>query len=257
MTVPDVRCDDQRVEQVEVVVAHRERATVRVGDIYLKIDGDRHAGDVEVEAMTLAPIPTPQILWRTPPVLALISVPGTPLGHLGDPSPASPAAWVAAGAVVRILHDAPLPPWAGRSPEELAAQLDHECRWILTHDVLPADLVTVNRRIAEQVIRPWQPAFIHGDLQVDHVFVRGDQVTGVIDWSEAGRGDPLYDLAVLSIGHQEHLDDLLDGYGAGADVELIRAWWSVRGLLGIRWLVEHGYDPDAPGGEADVLRARM
>ena len=29
------------VEQVEVVVAHQERATLRVGDVFLKIDTDQ------------------------------------------------------------------------------------------------------------------------------------------------------------------------------------------------------------------------
>ncbi|HEY1665284.1 MAG TPA: phosphotransferase [Trebonia sp.] len=29
------------------------------------------------------------------------------------------------------------------------------------------------------------PVFTHGDLQVTHVFFNGDEVTGVIDWSEA------------------------------------------------------------------------
>jgi aminoglycoside phosphotransferase (APT) family kinase protein len=32
--------------------------------------------------------------------------------------------------------------------------------------------------------------FIHGDLQITHVFVDGDQVTGVIDWSEAAPATP-------------------------------------------------------------------
>ena len=36
------------VEEVEVVVAHQERATLRVGDVFLKIE----------------------VLWRKPPVLA-------------------------------------------------------------------------------------------------------------------------------------------------------------------------------------------
>jgi hypothetical protein len=35
---------------------------------------------------------------------------------------------------------------------------------------------------------------------------------------------------------------------------VIRAWWSLRCLLGVRWLVEHGFDPAAPGCEIDVLR---
>ncbi len=39
------------VEEVEVVVAHHERATLRVGDVFLKIDADQPRTDVEVEAM--------------------------------------------------------------------------------------------------------------------------------------------------------------------------------------------------------------
>ena len=73
------------VEQVEIVVAHNERATIRVGDIFLKIDADQSRTDVELEAMELAPIPTPAVLWRNPPVLALAPLPGSALGHLGEP----------------------------------------------------------------------------------------------------------------------------------------------------------------------------
>ena len=47
------------VEEVEVVVAHRERATMRVGDVFLKIDADQTRTDIELEAMALAPTPTP------------------------------------------------------------------------------------------------------------------------------------------------------------------------------------------------------
>ena len=59
------------MERVEVVVAHDERATLRVGDVFLKIDSDQTRIDVEVEAMALAPVPTPDVLWRKPPALAL------------------------------------------------------------------------------------------------------------------------------------------------------------------------------------------
>jgi hypothetical protein len=38
------------VEEVEVVVAHHERATLRVGEVFLKIDADQTRTDVEVEA---------------------------------------------------------------------------------------------------------------------------------------------------------------------------------------------------------------
>ncbi|MEU5162424.1 phosphotransferase [Streptomyces sp. NPDC020875] len=248
------------MDEVEVVVAHAERATLRVGDVFLKVDTDQARIDIEVEAMSLAPVPTPEVLWRKPPVLAIAALPGTALGRLGGPANGSSAAWVAAGAAVRRLHEAPLPPWPGRrrrSPEELAVELDHECELLVTKGILPADLVTRNRRVAEAAIRPWTPVFAHGDLQIEHVFTDGDEVTGVIDWSEAGPGDALFDLATLTVGHQEHLADLLVGYGADVDLDVIRAWWSVRGLLGVRWLVEHGFDAFAPGCEVDVLKSRM
>ncbi|MGW5666626.1 phosphotransferase family protein [Micromonospora sp. NPDC003776] len=245
------------VEEVEVVVAHNERATLRVGDVFLKIDADQARTDVEVQAMAMAPIPTPEILWRKPPVLALAALPGTALGRLGEPSPASSDAWAAAGAAVRMLHDAPLPPWPGRRLDELASRLDRECELLVTNAVLPADLVTRNRQVAEAALRPWTPVFMHGDLQITHVFVDGDDITGVIDWSEAAQGDALYDLAVLTLGHEERLDDVVAGYGTDVDLDVIRGWWSWRSLVAVRWLAEHGFDPAAPGCEVDVLKARM
>src|SRR5215468_76569 len=164
------------VEEVEVVVAHNERATLRVGDVFLKIDADQTRTDIEVEAMVLAPIPTPKVLWRKPPVLALAALPGMALGRLGEPSTASVAAWAAAGATLRM------------------------------------------------------------------------------DWSKAGQGDALYDLASLTLGHEEHLGDVVAGYGTDVDLDVIRAWWSLRSLLAVRSLVEHGFDP---WPEVAVLRSRL
>jgi aminoglycoside phosphotransferase (APT) family kinase protein len=245
------------MEEVEVVVAHSERATLRVGDVFLKIDADQARTGVEVEAMAMAPVPTPEVLWRKPPVLALAALPGTALGRLGEPSAASPAAWAAAGAAVRTLHDAPLPPWPGRSPGELASRLDGECEWLVANDVLPSGLVTRNRQLAEAALRPWTPVFIHGDLQADHVFVDGDEVTGVIDWSEASQGDALFDVAILTLGHKEHLGDVVAGYGTDVDRDLIRAWWSLRCLTNVRWLAEHGYGSPEEFPEVAVLRSQL
>ena len=85
--------------------------------------------------------------------------------------------------------------------------------------VLSVDAVRRNRQIAEAALRPWTPVFIHGDLQIVHVFVDGDEVSGVVDWSEGGRGDAMYDLATLTLAHEEHLDDVIEGYGGER-----RAW---------------------------------
>ncbi|WP_344079218.1 phosphotransferase family protein [Luedemannella helvata] len=244
------------VHEVEVVVAHSERATVRVGDMFVKIDADQGRTDVEVEAMAMAPVPTPEILWRKPHVLALAALPGRALGRLGEPSTATPAAWAAAGSAVRMLHHAPLPPWPGRSVDWFASRLDEECAWLIANDVLPAEVVTRNRRLAETALRPWTPVFIHGDLQVDHVFVAGDEVTGIVDWSEASQGDALFDLAILTLGHPEHLGDVVAGYGTDVDHDLIRAWWSLRCLTNVRWLAEHGYGSPDTFPEVAVLRSQ-
>ncbi|MDG4832039.1 aminoglycoside phosphotransferase family protein [Solwaraspora sp. WMMD1047] len=245
------------VQKVEVVVAHDERVTLRLGDMFLKIDSDPTRIEVEAEAMAMAPIPTPRVLWRRPSVLALAALPGTALGRLGEPSTASAAAWAAAGAAVRTLHDSPPPPRTGRTADEFAADLDRECERLVADGILPHDLVTRNREVAGAALRPWKPVFIHGDLQITHVFVESDEVTGVIDWSEASRGDAMFDLAILTLGHEERLGDLLAGYGTDVDLDVIRGWWSLRSLTAIRWLAEHGFDPTAPGCEVDVLRSRM
>jgi len=254
------------MQEIEVVVAHRERATLRVGDVFLKIDTDQTRVDREVAVMALAPIPTPTVLWRRPPVLALGAVRGAALGLLQEPSSASSAAWVAAGAAVRTLHDAPLPPWpssqcqqqptrSGSGEVEFPPQLDAECEWLVANDVVSADVVLRNRQVAAAALRPWRPVFIHGDLQIVHVFVDGDEVTGVVDWSEGGQGDAMYDLATLTLAHEEHLDDVIAGYGGHVEIEVIRAYWSLRSLMATRWLAEHGYGPPATFPEVAVLNA--
>ena len=242
-----------RVKEVEVVVAHQERATLRIGDVFLKIDADQTRTDVEVQAMALAPVPTPEILWRKPPVLALGALSGTALGRLGEPSNASRAAWAAAGAAARMLHGAPLPPWPGWSVDEFASRLDTECDWLVANDVVGSDVVTRNCRIAEAALRPWAPVFTHGDLQIAHVFIDNDQVTGILDWSDACQGDALFDLAILTLGHEERLGDVVAGYGTDVDIDVIHAWWSMRSLLAVQWLVAHGFDPSP---EVAVLRSR-
>ena len=254
------------VREIEVVVAHSERVTLRVGDVFLKIDTDQARIEREVEVMARAPIPTPEILWRKPPVLALAAVRGSALGRLEESSHASSAAWVAAGAAVRRLHDAPLPPWPSSQCQQLPTvssrgavafppMLDAECEWLVANGVVSADVVRCNRHIAEAALRRWTPVFIHGDLQIVHVFVEGDEVSGVVDWSEGGQGDAMYDLAALTLAHEEHLDDVVAGYGGDVEIDVIRAYWSLRSLMATRWLFEHGYGAPATFPEVAVLNS--
>jgi len=89
------------------VVAHSERVILRLGEMFLKVYTDQ--ARIEVEAMALAPVPAPEVLWRRPPVLAIAAISGTALGCLGQPSTATAAAWAATGAATRQLHEPPLP----------------------------------------------------------------------------------------------------------------------------------------------------
>ncbi|MGV9646458.1 aminoglycoside phosphotransferase family protein, partial [Streptomyces sp. NPDC003514] len=55
------------MDEVEVVVAHSERATLRVGGMFLKVDADQARLGIEAEAISLAPVPTPDPRqWRPP-----------------------------------------------------------------------------------------------------------------------------------------------------------------------------------------------
>lgn len=241
---------------VEVVLANNDRVTLRVGDIFLKIDADRERADVEVESMSAAPVPTPEILWRKGPVLALAALRGRTLGRLGEASTASRTAWSAVGAAIRTLHDAPLPPRTGPSLDRLESVLADECDWLIAEEILEVEVVNRNKHRAESVLRSWTPVFIHGDLHLEHVFVDDDRVTGIIDWSEARQGDALFDLASLTLGNGEHLDDVLVGYGTDVDREVISAWWSWRCLTGVRWLSENGYGSPEQLPEVAILRSQ-
>lgn len=254
------------VNEIEVVVAHSERATLRVGDVFLKIDADQARIDREVNVMARAPIATPEVLWRKPPVLALAAVPGAALGVLTEPSRAPSAAWVSAGAAVRMLHNTALPPWqssqcqqrpvlSGRGAVEFPPLLNSECEWLVANGVVSSDVVRRTREVAEAALRPWTPVFIHGDLQIAHVFVDGEEVSGVVDWSEGGTGDAMYDLATLTLAHEEHLDDVVAGYAGDIEIDVIRAYWALRSLMEIRWLVEHGYGAAATLPEVAVLNS--
>jgi hypothetical protein len=67
----------------------------------------------------------------------------------------------------------------------------------------------------------------------------------------------MFDLASLTLGHPEHLPEVVAGYGHGVDLDAVRGWWSLRSLTAIRWLLEHGFNPAAPGCEIDVLKAQV
>lgn len=166
---------------------------------------------------------------------------------LGGATAADSSAWRAAGELAKRLHRSP-PPAGLRNwfaLDGLAAWIDAMRDWLLNETRIAPSLVNARAAFAHEHLdrRHVELVFTHGDLQAEHVLVSDDAaISGVIDWGDAGLGDPLYDLAVLTVGHGEHLDDVLVGYGEPVDRDVIRAYWTLRRLGSVRWMTEHGYD---------------
>ncbi len=89
------------------------------------------------------------------------------------------------------------------------------------------------------------PGVVHGDFRVGNLLVDGDDLTAVLDWELAHRGDPAEDLGWLcgrawrfggdrEVGGVADLDDLLAGYveagGRPTSPEVVR-WWTAAGTL--------------------------
>ncbi|MBI2392045.1 MAG: phosphotransferase [Deltaproteobacteria bacterium] len=142
-----------------------------------------------------------------------------------------------AGAVHRIEPPSDLPGHATRRAHALAdarvfGQLDDP-------------LAAVAHAWIEHHLPPDTPAsLVHGDLLGKNVLIAPDQPPGVIDWEYARRGDPAYELAILTRGARRPfelprgLDKLVCAYrAAGGEVcaEDVRVYELC--LVG-RWLAE-------------------
>lgn len=110
---------------------------------------------------------------------------------------------------------------------------------------VPTRLLTRWEKALEDVGRwKFQPTVVHGDLVAEHVLVDGDEVSGVIDWSDAKVADPADDLAWIAVGADEDaLESVLEAY-SHARRETTDRHLAVRARLAgelalARWLL-HG-----------------
>jgi aminoglycoside phosphotransferase len=137
---------------------------------------------------------------RQPPHAQALPSQSLPRAALG--ATAAEAVGTALGAFLGALHAVPVADVAGlvgtdeTSPQEW---LDEAVEtWSRVHGDLPA------AGVEAFLGRPAPPpgnelVFSHQDLGIEHVLVDpvSGAVTGVIDWTDAGVGDPAYDLALI------------------------------------------------------------
>jgi hypothetical protein len=187
---------------VEVVSSHEQRAVVRAGNVFLKVETDTARAAAEREAMTIAPVPTPALLWwhDGPPALYVFeAVAGTSLAKLGEPSPHPATAWKETGLTVRALHDAPIPPRsypppaAWRDFSNLSATIDEVAAWLHANTAVPADVVEARASYAHATLddRAFEPAFVHGTSRLS-------TSSSTMAWSQRSSTGLRRGLAILS-----------------------------------------------------------
>ena len=100
---------------------------------------------------------------------------------------------------------------------------------------------------------------LHGDLQTDHILVdaQTEKVLAFLDFADAQPGDPLLDIAVLTLWDKGLTDLFLEGYiGIENNEEtrqLLSLYRLLRHLAEIPWLLERGFKEYA---ERDIIAVR-
>ncbi|TCC25074.1 aminoglycoside phosphotransferase family protein [Kribbella speibonae] len=104
-------------------------------------------------------------------------------------------------------------------------------------DVLPDRLAARVREVMPKFIESVAgvtPALLHGDLHLRHLHATGAELTGILDWGDTTYGDPLFDLARLSMAGPAATTAFLAGYGAidapPRTLSMYRALWSLIAL---------------------------
>ncbi|MBT0768005.1 phosphotransferase [Kineosporia sp. J2-2] len=146
----------------------------------------------------------------------------------------------------RLVEEAGLPVYTAEEYRfRRLAELDRVAATGLT----PVRLLTRWEHAVEEV-GAWRfiPCVVHGDLAGDNVLAEGEEVTGVMEWSETRVADPADDLAWVSIGATETaMGPVFTAYTAArsepVDVDLRRRARLSGEFAIARWLL-HGVHTD-------------
>jgi aminoglycoside phosphotransferase (APT) family kinase protein len=108
-------------------------------------------------------------------------------------------------------------------------------------DVLKTRFKTLQPTLQDRPI-----ALLHGDLQAEHILVdeEVDKVIAFLDFADAQPGDPLMDIAVLTLWNHELTDSFLEGYESIENTtetqNLITHYRLLRHIAEVPWLHKRG-----------------
>jgi aminoglycoside phosphotransferase (APT) family kinase protein len=210
----------------------------------------QHEHEIAQKAASVG-VPTPRMLGfeaGQPAVLAMKQVRGLPL------SSRQMYAAKEAGSYLQRFHTiGARPPFAGGQEH----WNDFILRWL--HDELEKvkrfevfdhmQLIALHEIFARSkpLLAQRPVVLLHGDLQTDHILVdsQTEKVLAFLDFADAQPGDPLWDIAVVTLWDHRLTDLLLEGYkGIEKNEEtkqLLPLYRLLRHLAEIPWLLDRGF----------------
>ncbi len=205
-------------------------------------------------------VPIPKIIGfeaGQPAVLAMKQIIGHPL------SSRNTFAAKEAGRYLQRFHDIGAhPPFSGGQQHWdafISWWANHEIEKVKRLDVLDhLQIVELQEHFDNlQPLLVQRPiVLLHGDLQAEHILVdsQTEKVLAFLDFADAQPGDPLMDIAVVTLWDHGLADLLLDGYSSIENNEetrqLLSLYRLLRHLAEIPWLLERGFKESA---ERDII----
>jgi aminoglycoside phosphotransferase (APT) family kinase protein len=99
--------------------------------------------------------------------------------------------------------------------------------------------------LADEALRDYAPVFQHGDLWYGNLLVEGDRLVGLVDFEEAGRGDPAQDFVPQLYLGERFLGRVMAAFrqaGGAFDTGFERrlaALWALREFGGLEYAIRY------------------
>jgi len=207
------------------------------------------------------PSPEPLLLDDTG---GLLGVPGivTRLvpGALVLDAPPEPLIWARKLAVMLAkIHTIPLE----EASSSFLLDANTEATWFLQHDSAPAYMqgfpgrINLWQALRDRYVslRPVTPALIHIDYWEGNILWDEDEISAVLDWEEAARGDPVIDVAyarmnMFLMGLPVAVDEFLRAYEieSGHKAENLGFWEMAAAVRPMSGLANWGMDREPQAG---------